>query len=78
MKAKQTKKQVSTFTTKIHTECQLFENIRFILDKIEGDGNLETLGKIVSLIFSKEMSFAVEGGHKENSGKSSPAAKSST
>ena len=52
---------------KIKNETKIFANINFILDKIESDGYFGTVQDTFSLIFSKEMAFAVSGKYRLHS-----------
>ena len=66
------------FTHKLRSECKIFGNVSFILDKIESDGYLESVRDTFGSIFSQEMSFAVSGSGDQSSKKSRRRAPSST
>ena len=51
----------SSFLDKVKYEIQVFENINFILDKIQSDGYFESVKSTFSVILSEEMAFAIGG-----------------
>ena len=45
----------------LRDKALLFSNMPFILDKLEGDGNLGVMFGIIANILEKEIAYAVQG-----------------
>lgn len=51
----------SSFYSHVKTDLKLYSNMSCILEKVESDGHLQTLGASVASIFAQEISFAIKG-----------------
>lgn len=51
----------SAFYSHVKTDLKLYSNMACILEKVESDGHLQSLGASVASIFAQEISFAIKG-----------------
>jgi len=56
-----TRSQVSPLYIEVRTRLKAYTNVLSILDKVEGDSHLSSLGSSFESIFHQEMVFAVTG-----------------
>ena len=58
---RQTSLGISEYFGQLRSDTHVFASIGFILEKIERDKNLKTLGELFKEIFAKEIAYAIEG-----------------
>jgi hypothetical protein len=54
------------FLSKIHNDLKIFNNLSFILNKLQKEGHFQGIKDIINKIFGIELRFTLESNHNQN------------